>query len=180
MKIYNPTNFFKHTYCEFQEADFDFKDTTKSFKSKSGSLYYYTKNGVYRYSNHWGRVANCRWKLAGAKNYKNQQFYVGYANWTDFYSLTATEKMFFLTVDFDIKKVKINVIDAQNNQSFLFSMARAIQRKKEIQNVFTNDKWLRYIDGNSVELQQKLINQLCSSNTSLQELKRQLQFSIKK
>ena len=35
------------------------------FISASGSRYVYTSEGVYRYSDHWGRVATCLWTLAG-------------------------------------------------------------------------------------------------------------------
>jgi hypothetical protein len=72
-----------------------FKQKSTHFKSKSGSLYYFTDKGVYRYSNHWGRVANCRWKISGVEAYKNQNYYVGYANWLDFYSLNTSEKNFY-------------------------------------------------------------------------------------
>jgi hypothetical protein len=33
------------------------------YASKSGSSYYYTKLGMYRVSNHWGRLANSKWRL---------------------------------------------------------------------------------------------------------------------
>ena len=63
-KKYNKNNFHKHTFCEFTEVD----ATTISniewhYKSKSGSGYCFTEQGVYRISNHWGRAANCRWRL---------------------------------------------------------------------------------------------------------------------
>lgn len=33
------------------------------FESRSGSQYWYDRNGVYRYSDHWGEVASCTWHL---------------------------------------------------------------------------------------------------------------------
>ena len=64
IETYNKTNFHKHTFCIFQEVDFELiKNLKLNFKSKSGSSYYFVENGVYRLSNHWSRVANCKWRL---------------------------------------------------------------------------------------------------------------------
>ena len=38
-----------------------------NYKSESRSQYITTKHGVYRYSDHWGLVASCKWQL---KNYQ--------------------------------------------------------------------------------------------------------------
>ena len=104
MKTYNSTNFFKHTFCEFQQVDdFTFLEKT-NYKSKSESSYFYTDEGVYRKSNHWGRVANCRWKLISNENYKNQQIVIGFAKWIDFYPINSSEKIFFI----DVNKPKFN------------------------------------------------------------------------
>jgi len=35
----------------------------ENYKSSSGSKYWYTNDGVYRLSNHWGDVASCFWNL---------------------------------------------------------------------------------------------------------------------
>ena len=80
MKTYNQTNFFKHTFCEFKEiTNFKIPENI-NFSSKSDSTYFYTNEGVYRKSNHWGRVANCRWKLISTANYKNQEVVVALQN----------------------------------------------------------------------------------------------------
>ncbi len=53
-KSYHNFNFFKHTYCEFDKVnEVLFLENKEHYKSKSGSLYFYTEEGVYRYSNHW-------------------------------------------------------------------------------------------------------------------------------
>ena len=74
MKIYHSKNFHKHTFClwtEVSQTDFDLQKP--QFISKSGSEYYFTEKGVYRISNHWGRAANCRWRLITDSEYKNQK-----------------------------------------------------------------------------------------------------------
>jgi hypothetical protein len=35
------------------------------YVSESGSEYWYSDEGVIRYSGHWGKVASCRWELEG-------------------------------------------------------------------------------------------------------------------
>ena len=95
MKTYNQSNFFKHTFCEFQEIDrFEFPEDT-NYKSKSKSMYFYTDEGVYRKSNHWGRVANCRWKLVTDSKYKNQKIaLIGCGYWGTILAKTLTELKF--------------------------------------------------------------------------------------
>lgn len=171
MKEYNSTNFFKHTYCQFQVVDFDFDADLHFFKSKSGSLYHYTKEGVYRCSNHWGRVADCRWRLRGIENYKNQLSYVGYAAWSQFYSLDNSERIFYLVVDLLLGKTEIRIKKDEKVTAFLFSIQNVIKREKEIQQFFKDDKWLRYIEGDEVELKNKVVRQLVSSNKTLREIK---------
>jgi hypothetical protein len=99
LKIYTAANFFKHTFCDFTKVNEDFfTENEIHFKSKAGSNYSYTKEGVYRYSNHWGRVANCRWKLIGNEKLKSQNFYLGFASWSSFYPLDEKEKQFCISV----------------------------------------------------------------------------------
>jgi hypothetical protein len=97
MKTYNQNNFHKHTFCLWKEVSpADFEVQKPQFKSKSGSEYYFTTEGVYRTSNHWGRAANCRWRLVSQGNYKSQHTIVGFAKWTDFYPNDETAKLFFI------------------------------------------------------------------------------------
>ncbi|MDD7914673.1 hypothetical protein [Polaribacter ponticola] len=123
MKTYNQTNFFKYTFCEFtQDTSFEFPENS-NYKSKSDSTYFYTKEGVYRKSNHWGRVANCRWKLISNEDYKNQQIVVGFAKWSNFYPINSTEEIFFIEVDFDKKNAILKANEKANNK-FSFSEAQ--------------------------------------------------------
>ncbi len=170
-RIVTRTNFFKHTYCQFEFKNFDvLKEENIHFKSKSGSTYVYTEEGVYRYSNHWGRVANCRWKLNGVARYQNQSYYVGYAKWTDFYSLTSNEKLFHLKVDFTTQKVVVyQPADGQTKK--LFNVSTVFKKKKEVEEVFKNTKWMQYYDDEIATIQQKIIVELLNSDRSLREIK---------
>lgn len=174
MKTYSKQNFFKHTYCEFLAVDTKvFTDNRAHFKSKSDSQYYYTKEGVYRYSNHWGRVANCRWKLISNKACKSQDYHVGYAKWTDFYPINSNEKQFYITVDFQLKKVNFQHRDISSEGTvFLFTPVEAQKRVKQIRLLLTETKWAKYFTQDINDLREQLINEFCNSNVSLQDLKR--------
>ncbi|MFD0964089.1 hypothetical protein [Pseudofulvibacter geojedonensis] len=174
MKIYNKYNFFKHTYCEFQEVSENlFKENPAHYKSKSDSLYHYTEEGVYRYSDHWGRVANCRWKLLANSAYKNQQYHLGFAKWTDFYHLNDTDKLFYILVDFESKKVNFQHIGISNKEGkVLFTALEAQKRVKQIRKLFSEDKWARYYNTDIDMLRKEIITDYISSNKSLTVIKK--------
>jgi len=102
-KTYNKNNFHSHTFCIFQEVGLEeLQNLSLNYKSKSGSCYYFTKTGVYRLSNHWGRAANCKWRLINDKdNINSNRTKLGYANWSDFYPDNDYEKLYFIKVDYD-------------------------------------------------------------------------------
>jgi hypothetical protein len=157
-----------------KKLDF-FKEKSTHFQSKSGSYYYYTTEGVFRYSNHWGRVANCRWKIQGIENYKNQEYYVGFAKWEDFYPLNNSDKVFYLEVDFLEKQAKIKRLkNEKSDDCFLMTSEFAYQRLKQIQTLFKEYKWATYFEEDIDVLRKRLINKLIANNKTIQELKREL------
>ena len=170
LKTYNQTNFFKHTFCEFHQV-IDFKiPEEKHFKSKSASLYYYTKVGVYRKSNHWGRVANCRWRLITNKDYKNQQTVIAFAKWNDFFPLNDSEKIYYLLVDFKDKSVVIKP-KKDKNSSHLFTFLEAQTRSKKIKHLFKEEKWAKYFNGTLDELRFRFITELINTNKTILQIK---------
>ena len=170
MKTYNKTNFFKHTFCKFTQVDdFQFPENT-NYKSKSDSLYFYTEEGVCRKSNHWGRVANCRWKLISKRSYKNQQTVIGFAKWIDFYPLNSSEKIFFIEVDFENKLAKLQTKkESSTNQFFTFSEAQ--KRIKQITHLFKDDKWAKYFEDDLEIIRKNIISEFINSDKTLQEIK---------
>lgn len=172
MKTYDKTNFFKHTFCEFTQVDdFEFPKKT-NYKSKSESYYFYTEDGVYRKSNHWGRVANCRWKLISTENYKNQNIVIGFAKWSDFYPINSTEKNFYIAVDFELKMAKLQPKKG-NTTTYLFSFFEAQKRIQQINHLFKNNKWANYYSLEIDELRYKIVNEFVNSEKTLQKIKRQ-------
>ncbi|MHB0753910.1 hypothetical protein [Polaribacter sp. M15] len=169
-KKYNSKNFFKHTFCEFQQVDnFHFPENT-NYKSKSESLYFYTDEGVYRKSNHWGRVANCRWKISTNDTYKNQKTIIGFAKWSDFHPINSTEKNFWIAVNFDDKTVKIHP-KKKENQQHLFNYSEAQKRAKQINLLFKDDKWTNYFDLQKDQLIKEVISVFINSDKSLSTIK---------
>lgn len=181
MKTYHPSNFFKHTYCEFEQVNDDFFLNNKpQYISKSGSSYFYTEEGVYRYSNHWGRVANCRWKISGIENYKNQSNYVGYSSWLNFYPLSNFDKAFYLKQDSENDLPKIYRIKEDSSLgSYLMTLEFAQKRLKQIKALFKDYKWAQYYSQDIEIVRKELISKLINSEESLQKLKHSLRNDFK-
>lgn len=152
-----------------------FKEKQAHYKSKFGSSYFYTQQGVYRYSNHWGRVANCRWKISGIEDYKNQVYYVGFANWTDFFPLNTNEKTFYLEVNVETGITIIHRITATEISShFLMTLNVVFKRIKEIKALFKDYKWALYYTAPIEIVRTAFIHKLINSEKPLQELKQEL------
>ena len=172
LKNYNHTNFFKHTFCEFHQVDdFEFpKDA--HFKSNANSRYFYTKEGVYRKSNHWGRVANCHWKIIGNQHTKNQQNITGFAAWDAFFPINSSEKNFVIVVDFDQNTASIQSKKNTHNAP-VFSFVEAQQRLKKIRELLQNDAWTIYFLQDSKQIKQLVVYEFLNSSKSLQQIKQE-------
>ena len=106
VKVYTRNNFFKKTYCVFRGASLrEISRRRLNYRSESGSTYYYTKQGVYRLSNHWGRAAKCNWRLISDFPAEIDDLRLGYADWIDFReNLDENEDAYYIAVDFETKK----------------------------------------------------------------------------
>ena len=173
MKNFTRYNFFKYTYCEFLEVSEDvFKNNRIHYKSKSDSQYFYTDEGVYRYSDHWGRVANCRWKLLANGKFKNQISHLGYAKWSDFFEINNSDKLFYIKVDFELKKVDFKHKEINfSNSNFYFTAQEAQKRQKQIRILLNETKWAKYFNDDIDFLRIDIISKFISSNQTLSSLK---------
>lgn len=177
-KIYNKTNFHKHTFCIFQEVAFEtIKGLKLHYKSKSGSSYYFVENGVFRLSNHWSRVANCRWRLSH-DNLKNNfntkdRIKIGFAKWTDFYPDNDFEKLYFIVYD-GISDVNYF---HKNNENFTNQILRTSPETtkviKQIRALLEETAWAKHLNEANIEtLRNKIILELISTNQTFQEIRR--------
>jgi hypothetical protein len=176
--MYNKNNFHKYTFCEFIEIEPNKISKIKtSYKSKSGSEYCFTEEGVYRISNHWGRAANCRWRLISEIINPNQKERIGYAKWTDFYPNNETENFFYVEVNFDTKEV---TFQHKNNPNFdekavLRNASETAKVIRQIKEILESDTWAKYLDYNDLEeLRRDIIQKLITTNIPLQTIKKEL------
>ncbi len=178
LKKYNKNNFHSHTFCVWIEVSFEISQNTKiNFKSKSGSQYLFTEEGVYRTSNHWGRVANCRWSMKPINNFKNQQTRVGFAKWTDFYHNDETSKLFYINVDFDKKEVNFYHKDINNydGNAVLRNVTDTAKKIKIIKGVLNEIGWSKYLEIKDLnETRKNIIEKLIYSERSFNEIKKSI------
>ncbi|NUY79876.1 hypothetical protein HUK80_03135 [Flavobacterium sp. MAH-1] len=93
---FNRANFHKSTFCIFKESETP--DRSPDYTSSSGSQYWFSDEGVFRKSNHWGRAAKCKWRLVASTGKTSRQK-SGYADWSGFASDNEHEKLYFLKSD---------------------------------------------------------------------------------
>ena len=182
MNNYNKFNFHKYTFCLFQQVEKDaVLDFKMGYKSASGSEYFFTDIGVFRKSNHWGRAANCRWRLVTNSDYKNQIESVGFANWTDFYPNNEAEKLFFIEIDEAKSEVYFNHKNHPNYTNQLLRNATDTSKRiKDIKNVLQSNLWAKHlVFGDFEEIRSKMLVELSNTNESFVNLKKILQHGKK-
>lgn len=173
---YHKQNFFKNTYCVFKAVDLQLiENKTPNFTSRSGSQYFYTNAGVYRFSSHWGRAATCRWRLqTDVENFKNAAK-LGFAKWTDFYKDNEVEKLYFIQKsEFTHKYEYFHKHESFYNTAYILRTAGDTRKVlRQIKTISTETKWAKYIPHNDLEdLRTYLIQGLITTNKTLPELRR--------
>ena len=178
MKIYTKYNFHKYTFCVFKEVDpSEIADLKINYTSKSGSSYIFTTKGVFRTSNHWGRAANCKWRLQTQNLEQSSRTKVGYANWEEFHSINETDKLYFIEVNFEEKSVQyIHKNLSKDPDLYLRNATETAKRVKEIRNLLDNPKKLTYWDfkekkGNLIEM---VVQFLIKTDLTLLQIKQKL------
>lgn len=141
-----------------------------NYVSEKGSQYFFSEKGVFRKSNHWGRVGNCRWKIH-ALNYKAQEMIIGYAAWQDFFSINGYDSLYFILhtengFDYFHKNDKIY------QKEFILrtagQTAKILQQLKEIETI---PAWFDYFSDTNENLIEFFSKGLINSNKSLSQLK---------
>lgn len=172
VKTYNRFTFFKHTFCEWTAVD-KAPEGKPDYTSKSGSSYYFTQQGVYRLANHWGRAANCRWRLR-SPNKTSQFFVVGYANWSDFHPNNDTDPLYYISVDYLGKSCTYQhrALDSAQENKYRSAVA-TVKRIQLINQVLQQDSWAKYLPYQDIqELRVYIVERLLHTNESLLEIKR--------
>ena len=177
IKTYNKTNFHRYTFCVFKEVSADaIKGLKLNFKSKSGSSYYFVDNGVYRLSNHWGRAANCKWRLINDtinNNTKNDRTKLGFAEWSAFYADNDFEKLYFIEIASDNEVNYFHKNGSNYTNQILRTSGETTKLIKQIRNLLDDTAWVKHLKSDNVEeLRKQIIDRLLHSNQSFQEIRR--------
>ena len=159
IKTYNKNNYYRNTYAVYKEINaLDLPFEKWHYTSKSDSAYYYTTEGVYRKSNHWGRAAKCRWVLeSGNEIYVSKgRERIGFANWTDFYDNNESTKAYFVKVDYKNKTVTYDHKSRDTSENTIYRTAKETQKViQKVKRLLTKDNWAKYYDYEDLELLRK-------------------------
>ncbi|MEY2670229.1 MAG: hypothetical protein RLZZ577_545 [Bacteroidota bacterium] len=168
-------NSFKNTFCVFHEVPLGAIDGLEvQYASKAGSSYYYTKEGMYRLSNHWGRLANSKWRLEPMQETSFSKQKLGFALWTSFYPDNAEDKLYYLEANFDTKTVQYQHKNNPNydQKAVLRTSFETAKRIKQVRNLFELTSWAKYFEYDHLDnLRMKIINGLIYTDKSLEEIK---------
>jgi hypothetical protein len=179
-KIFRPSpKSFKNTFCVFQEVPLLRLEGLKvQYDSKSGSKYYYTKAGMYRLSNHWGRLANSKWRLLPLEPETDSKYKLGFAIWDHFYPDNVDDELYYLeanyannTVNYQHKKNP-----SYDEKAVLRTSFETSKRIKQIRNLLNLTSWAKYFEYDDLDvLRQEIIKELIFTNKTLEEIKRTIQ-----
>jgi hypothetical protein len=178
-KIFRPSpKSFKNTFCVFHEVLSDrIEGMPVQYDSKSGSKYFYSKEGMYRLSNHWGRLANSKWRLEPMEPETDSKFKIGFAAWNEFYPDNAEEELYYLEANYD--KRTVNYQHRNNpkyhSKAILRTSFETAKRIKQIRNLFNLTSWAKYFVYDDIdELRKEIIDELILTNKTLEEIKREI------
>ncbi len=176
---YTKYNFHKHTFCEFvEQVDSLISSLQIHYKSKSGSSYSFTDEGVFRISNHWGRASNCRWRLVSSSsssskinNFKKR---VGFAKWSDFYPNNETEKLFYIEVNFENNEVQFQHKNSPKyeGKAVLRNASETAKTIRQIKELLGSDNWSKHYNFVAIEqVRFNTIQALINTTIPLNKLK---------
>ena len=178
-KNYKPhPNSFKNTFCVFNEVPVDAIEGLKvQFESKAGSSYYYTSEGMYRLSNHWGRLANSKWRLVPMVPETASKYKIGFAKWDCFYPDNNVEQLYYLEMDYEANTVnyqhKLN--PDYDKQTILRTSLETTKRIKQSRNIIELTSWAKHFDCEDIRLLRRLIiEELIHTNKSLDVVKKEV------
>lgn len=178
-KIFRPSpNSFKNTFCIFQEEKLHaIEGLVAQYQSKSGSTYYYTKIGMYRLSNHWGRLANSKWRLEPLEPETESKIKLGFAEWTSFYPDNALDKLYYIEPNYINNTVNYQHKNnpKYDNRAILRTSFETTKRIKQIRNILGLTSWANYFDYEDIDiLRKEIVDQLVFTDKTLEQIKREI------
>lgn len=171
--MYNRFNFHKNTFAVFKKTEQPNGFVKLHYISKHGSQYFFTEDGVYRYSNHWGRVGNCRWRLENI-DYKQQTNYRGFCRWEHFYENREGIPLFFIEQTDDGSYCCNHKSNANGKEVVLRTAADAAKILKKIKELTSETSWAKYLKYDDLEeLKKYFITELIHSSKNFNQIRKE-------
>ena len=131
---------------------------------------------MYRLSNHWGRLANSKWRLISLKPETDSKYKLGFAKYDSFFPDNDVDEIYYLEYNLDDETINYN---HKNNPDFdgkpvLRTTFETRKRIKQARNIVTLSSWAKYYETDIDLLRIKIINELIFTNKTLDEIKRPL------
>jgi hypothetical protein len=162
----------KNTFCIFQEVEISsIENRQYDYKSKSGSEYFFETDGVYRFSDHWGRTAKSKWRLIPIDDQKRKSK-VGYAKCTDFHKDNDLEKLYFI----EFNKLRNEVFFNHKNNCksiekvFLRTTSDTTKVIRQVRKLLESDSWTNYYCQKNIK--EIVVLELINSTKTLAEIKK--------
>ncbi len=175
--FYPKKNSFKHTFCIFREVEMnEIEGLKEQYTSKAGSRYFYSEKGMYRLSNHWGRLANSKWRLIASENTSASKTKLGFANWDDFYPDNDTDLLYFIEADFttNIANYQHKQHPSYDGKAILRNSSETAKVLKRVKNILILTSWAKFYEEDIEVLREKIVKELIYTNKPLDQIKREL------
>ena len=131
---------------------------------------------MYRLSNHWGRLANSKWRLIPSKEISNSKTKLGFANWTDFYPDNDTDLLYFIEVDFQTNTTNYQhkLHPSYDGKAILRTSTETAKVLKRAKNILTLTSWAKFYEKDIDVLRKHIVTELIYTNKALDEIKREI------
>jgi hypothetical protein len=106
---------------------------------------------------------------------------LGFANWSAFHPDNETDKLYFITVDFENQTVHYqHKCSPEYQEKYILRTASETTKViKSIRELFSHDAWAKHFENAEIEMLRKIIvEKLITTNLSLLEIKRTLRENL--
>lgn len=170
--MFNRFNFYKNTFAVFVKTIQPDNFVKPHHISKHGSHYFFTEKGVYRHSNHWGRVGNCRWRLENV-DYKQQKMYWGFCCWEHFYENSVGIPLFFIEKMEDGSYSYNHKGNANGKDVVLRTASDIAKILKKIKELTSETYWVKHLKYDDFEeLKKHFIEELIHSSKNFNQIRK--------
>lgn len=132
---------------------------------------------MYRLSNHWGRLANSKWRLEALEPESESKIKLGFAPWDNFYPDNALDELYYLEANYLKNQVNYQHKNNPNydKKAILRTSFETTKKIKQIRNLFALTSWAKYFEYDDLDaLRKKIIEELIYTNKTLEEIKREI------